>query len=88
MDEQLTREYFTDFAKNDEELYVGEVDNAAAAGWAERNIPLFSVLQEGTGEDLLLPLVDISQTSVQHAGRQADQRISAEGALGGKIQHH
>ena len=42
MDEQLTREYFTDFAKNDEELYVGEVDNAAAAGWAERNIPLFS----------------------------------------------
>ncbi len=38
----LIEKYFADFARDDEELYVRDIPNAAATEWAENNIPLFA----------------------------------------------
>ena len=38
----LIEKYFADFTRDDEELYVRDIPNAAATEWAENNIPLFA----------------------------------------------
>ncbi|MCZ7636564.1 MAG: hypothetical protein M5U12_11395 [Verrucomicrobia bacterium] len=80
----MFQHYIEAFNQQDRETVISHIPNAAAWGWLTNNIPPLRVPRPRPRRDLLLPVVDLSQTHQAHPGRLHHHRVSAARALGGE----